>query len=221
MPGAQVQQSSNFPELSPMTQEIPFAILFDFDGVLADTEPLHWQCWNETLRPLGLQVRWEEYQRHCVGISDRDFLLRLGSLGNPPRSVEELLPYYPLKKELFRKHATAGGLVPAELKALLGEIPPQRLAVVTSSSRQEIEPILHAEQIHHRFGAAVYGDDVSRLKPDPEPYLLAMQRLGVSSAIALEDSGPGMESARRAGCEVIPVKHPREVAAILRERLHL
>lgn len=204
-----------------MTQDVSFGILLDFDGVLADTEPLHWQCWNDTLRPLGLGASWEDYQLHCVGISDRDFLERLGALGNPPRSVDELLPYYPLKKNLFRKRATAGGLVPAELKQLLAMIPQQRLAVVTSSSRQEIEPILRAEQIHHLFGATVYGDDVSRLKPDPEPYQLAMQRLGVSSAIALEDSGPGMESARRAGCEVIQVRHPSEVQGILRQRLNL
>ncbi len=204
-----------------MTQDISFGILLDFDGVLADTEPLHWQCWNDTLRPLGLGVSWEDYQLHCVGISDREFLERLGALGNPPRSVDELLPYYPLKKVLFQKRATAGGLVPAELKQLLAMIPPQRLAVVTSSSRQEIEPVLRAEQIHHLFGAAVYGDDVRRLKPDPEPYQLAMQRLGVSSAIALEDSGPGMESARRAGCEVIQVRHPSQVQGILRQRLNL
>jgi HAD superfamily hydrolase (TIGR01509 family) len=202
-------------------QDFSFAILFDFDGVLADTEPLHWRCWNETLRPLGLEVSWEEYQRHCVGISDREFLERLGRLGNPPRTVEELLPFYPLKKELFRKQATAGGLVAAELKGLLRAIPPGRLAVVTSSSRQEIEPILQAEQIDQRFGAAVYGDEVTRLKPDPEPYRLAMQRLGVTAAIALEDSAPGMESARRAGCEVIPVRHPDEVPGILRQRLNL
>ncbi len=204
-----------------MTQDVSFGILLDFDGVLADTEPLHWQCWNDTLRPLGLGVSWEDYQLHCVGISDRDFLERLGALGNPPRSVDELLPYYPLKKILFRKRAAAGGLVPAELKQLLAMIPPQRLAVVTSSSRQEIEPILRAEQIHHLFGATIYGDDVRRLKPDPEPYQLAMQRLGVSSAIALEDSGPGTESARRAGCEVIQVRHPSEVQGILKKRLNL
>ncbi|MGQ9918399.1 MAG: HAD family hydrolase [Bryobacteraceae bacterium] len=204
-----------------MIPDMQTAILLDFDGVLADTEPLHWQCWNETLRPVGLQVSWEDYQHHCIGISDREFLERLGSLGDPPRSVQELMPYYPMKKELFRRRATTGQLVPVELKELLGRISPERLAVVTSSSRQEIEPILRAEQIDQMFGAAVYGDDVSRLKPDPEPYQTAMERLGASRAIALEDSGPGLESARRAGCEVIQVSHPREVAGILKRRLGL
>ena len=195
------------------------AILFDFDGVLADTEPLHWECWNEALRPVGLEVNWDDYRRHCVGISDREFLERLGALGRPARTADELWPYYPLKKRLFQRRATGGGLVCDEVKELLSRMPAERLAVVTSSSRQEIEPILRAEGILHRFGATVYGDEVKRLKPDPEPYRTAMERLGARRAIALEDSVPGIASAREAGCEVIEVRHPGEVAGILRALL--
>lgn len=197
------------------------AILFDFDGVLADTEPVHWHCWNEALRSAGLEVTWEDYRRHCVGISDRDFLARLGALAEPPRTVEELLPFYPLKKKLFAARAARGDLIDPELKRLLQRLPPARLGVVTSSSRQEIEPILRAEGVLERFGAAVYGDDVRRLKPDPEPYRLAMQRLGADRAIALEDSAAGIESARQAGCEVIEVHDPHEVPRLLRQRLAL
>ncbi|GIU76361.1 MAG: hypothetical protein KatS3mg004_3448 [Bryobacteraceae bacterium] len=197
------------------------AILFDFDGVLADTEPIHWQCWNEALRAAGLEVTWEDYRRHCVGISDRDFLARLGGLARPPRTVEELLPFYPLKKKLFAARAARGGLIDPELKRLLHHLPPARLGVVTSSSRQEIEPILRAEGVLERFGAAVYGDDVRCLKPHPEPYRLAMQRLGADRAIALEDSPAGIESARQAGCEVIEVHDPHEVPRLLRQRLAL
>ncbi len=197
------------------------AVLLDFDGVLADTEPLHWQCWNEVLRPLGLAVTWDDYQLHCVGISDRDFLARLGALGCPPRSVDELWPFYPLKKRIFSQRAASGGLISEEMKAVLSMLDPGRLAVVTSSSRLEIEAILKAENVLDRFGAAVYGDEVRRLKPDPEPYLTAMRRLGADRAIALEDSGPGIESARRAGCEVIEVRHPGEVPSLLRQRLSL
>ena len=196
-----------------------FAILLDFDGVLADTEPLHWQCWNEVLREAELEVSWEDYRRHCVGISDRDFLARLGALARQPRTVDELLPFYPLKKKLFAERATRGGLISAEWKDLLARLEPGRLAVVTSSSRQEIEPILRAEGVLERFGAAVYGDEVQRLKPDPEPYKTAMERLGAKRAVALEDSEAGLESARRAGCEVIEVPAPAEAPRLLKRRL--
>lgn len=197
------------------------AILLDFDGVLADTEPLHWQCWNEALRETGLQVSWDDYRAHCVGISDRDFLARLGALADPPRTVDELLPFYPLKKKLFAERATRGGLIADDLKRILSMLDPGRLGLVTSSSRQEIEPILRAEGVLERFGTAVYGDEVARLKPDPEPYLRAMARLGAVHALALEDSAAGIESARRAGCEVIEVRRPDEVPALLRKRLSL
>ena len=47
------------------------SILFDFDGVLADTEPLHWATWAEVLKPLGVTLTWDYYSRHAVGIDDR------------------------------------------------------------------------------------------------------------------------------------------------------
>lgn len=195
------------------------AIMFDFDGVLADTEPLHWECWNQALAPLRLNVSWEDYRQHCVGISDKDFLIQLGALGRPPRLLDELWPYYPLKKELFASRATNGGLIPAEMKELLNELRELPLAVVTSSTRQEIEAILKAEKVLHLFRAAVYGDEVRRLKPDPEPYRMALERLGVRRALVLEDSAAGVDSARGAGCEVLVVSEARQAAALLRKRL--
>lgn len=195
------------------------AILFDFDGVLADTEPLHWTCWNEVLAPLGVQIGWEEYQRYCVGISDREFLEVLGRHAQPQRTLDELWPLYPAKKKIFAARATSGTLVAAPIKQMLVELAAHPLAVVTSSSRQEIEAILSAEGILDRFQTLVYGDEVTKLKPDPEPYATAMQRLGVTSAIALEDSAPGKESARRAGCTLIEVGSASETPALIKAAL--
>ncbi|MGJ5818247.1 HAD family hydrolase [Paludibaculum fermentans] len=196
------------------------AILFDFDGVLADTEPLHWSCWNEALQTLGVSITWEAYSAHCIGISDKAFLEALGRVSTPPRSLDELWPTYPLKKKLFAERATRGGLISAETKALLEELHSIPLAVVTSSATSEIRAILETEKVLDCFQATVYGDEVTNLKPHPEPYLTAMQRLGVSSAIVLEDSGPGIASGRAAGCEVLEVKHASDVPALLRARLN-
>ena len=65
----------------------------------------------------------------------------------------------------------------------------------------------------------VGGGDVKLQKPSPEPYLLAATRLGVDTALVLEDSAAGIASGRAAGFEVIPVRHPTEVAGLLRQRL--
>jgi HAD superfamily hydrolase (TIGR01509 family) len=195
------------------------AILFDFDGVLADTEPLHFECWIEVLRPLGMSLTWDNYAAHCIGISDREFLETLGRVATPPRGIDELWPLYPLKKQLFAQRAVTGNLIDPALKQLLQSLTSVPLAVVTSSSKLEISAILHAEKVLGLFRVAVYGDEVANLKPHPEPYLTAMNRLGVSSALALEDSSSGIRSARAAGCEVIEVPSPAEVPRLLRERL--
>lgn len=197
------------------------AILFDFDGVLADTEPIHWECWNAALAPLGMGVTWQDYVDHCVGISDREFLETLGRVASPPRQIDELWPLYPNKKQMFRARVLERGVISAGTRQLLNDLKGHPLAVVTSSSKLEIEAILKNENVFHLFQAAVYGDEVANLKPHPEPYLTAQARLGVTSAIALEDSGPGKQSALAAGCELIEVNHASEVPGLLRKRLGL
>ena len=68
----------------------PQAIFFDFDGVLLDTEPVHWACWAEMLATLGVTLTWEYYRDYCIGIDDRDMLRNIARLANPPREWETL-----------------------------------------------------------------------------------------------------------------------------------
>ena len=91
--------------------------------------------------------------------------------------------------------------------------------MVSSSSASEIEPLLVAGGIRGHFDTIVGGSDVQRHKPAPEPYLLAASRLGVDRALVLEDSAAGIASGRAAGFEVLTVRHPSEVAGLLRDRL--
>jgi beta-phosphoglucomutase len=88
--------------------------------------------------------------------------------------------------------------------------------VVSSSSREEIEPILERAGLRNYFETVVGGGDVKMQKPDPEPYLLAASRLGVSRAVVLEDSQAGMAAGRAAGFEVLQVRHPNDVPDVLR-----
>src|SRR5215469_10889917 len=129
-----------------MTRQPPFdAILFDFDGVLADTEPVHWACWAEVLKPLGVILAWEYYRDNCIGIDDRDMLRRMAACSDPPVDWEAMWAQYPKKKELFRaRMLTAPPFLPG-LDYLLARLHRQyKLAVVSSSSRTEIDPLLIA-----------------------------------------------------------------------------
>ena len=195
------------------------AIFFDFDGVLLDTEPVHWACWAEVLAPAGLILTWDYYRDHCIGIDDRDMLRAMARQADPPRDWDSLWALYPAKKLLFQARMSVPPFEPALAGMLPGLHRQFKMAVVSSSSCSEIAPLLVAGGIREHFDTIVGGDDVNRHKPAPDPYLLAASRLGVDTALVLEDSAAGIASGRAAGFEVLTVRHPAEVAGLLRERL--
>ena len=195
------------------------AILFDFDGTLLDTEPVHWACWAEVLAGVGLTLTWEYYRDYCIGIDDREMLRVLAAAANPPQNWDSLWALYPAKRKLFQERMTQPEFDPALVELLRQLDGAYKLAVVSSSACAEIEPILVAGGLRQHFETVVGGGDVTRQKPSPDPYLLAAARLRVSQALVLEDSAAGIASGRAAGFEVIPVKHPSEVPGLLRKRL--
>ena len=195
------------------------AVFFDFDGVLLDTEPVHCSSWAEVLAPLGVVLEWDRYRDQFIGIDDRDMLRMLASESNPVQEWDTLWALYPAKKRLFQERMAKPLFEPA-LVTLLPELHRQyRLAVVSSSSTTEIEPLLERGGIRHHFDTVVGGEQVTLQKPAPEPYLLAAQRLGVKSALVLEDSAAGIASGRAAGFEVLAVRHPADVPQLLHQRL--
>jgi beta-phosphoglucomutase len=188
------------------------AILFDFDGVLLDSEPVHCACWAELLAPLGVALNWEYYRQHGVGVDDREMLRMVAAGSNPPRKWEELWALYPAKKKLFQARMAQSPPFDPSLDGFLGELHGvYKLAVVSSSSTTEIALILAAGGIRRHFDTLVCGEDVQHHKPSPEPYLLAAQRLGVRTALVVEDSPVGMASGRAAGFEVVVVSGPADV----------
>jgi len=188
------------------------AILFDFDGVLLDSESVHCACWAEVLAPFGVTVGWEYYRQHGVGVDDREMLRTVAARFDPPRNWEELWAVYPAKKKLFQTRMAQLPPFDPSLDAFLNRLHgAYKLAVVTSSATTEIAPILAAGGIGRHFDTLVGGDDVKRHKPAPDPYLLAAQRLGVRTALVVEDSEPGMASGRAAGFEVLLVNGPADL----------
>jgi beta-phosphoglucomutase len=200
---------------------MPFdAILFDFDGVLLDTEPAHCACWAEVLAPLGATLTWEFYRDSCIGIDDREMLRMMASQADPPLDWNVLWAQYPAKQALFRLRMEKVPPFDPAMAALLAELEPRyAMAVVSSSACNEIEPPLVAAGLRQYFRTLVGGDSVKRHKPHPEPYLLAAERLGVKSPLVLEDSAAGIASGKAAGFEVLAIPHPSEVAGLLKRRL--
>jgi len=195
------------------------AVLFDFDGVLLDSEPVHFECWMEALKPLGIQSDWEVYQKYCIGVPDRaavEFLCRNSA---PAIDPEAAWAYYERKKELFRARMLVGPPFSEDLTVFLKSLDGYRFAVVTASARSEIEPLLARGGIRSCFQALVCREDVALPKPAPDPYLLAAKLLGVTRALVVEDSDAGVASGKAAGFEVLRVASPSEVPRRVQELL--
>lgn len=195
------------------------ALLFDFDGVLADTEPVHFACWSEALKPLGVDLNWETYRQHCVGVTDRALIEYLCHRSNPPLQFDRLWQEFPHKQELFRQRMLADPPISAQVIEFIRSLQDYKLAVVSSSARSEIQPVLERAGIALCFGAIVCAEDVSRHKPAPDAFLVAAQRLGVEHALVAEDSDAGLEAAKAAGFDVVEIREASRMPELVRARL--
>jgi HAD superfamily hydrolase (TIGR01509 family) len=206
---------------SPTT---PRTILFDFDGTLVDSEPLHYSCWLEAIRPWGGSTDWPDYQRRFVGITDRQAgKIFLSECGQDP--TDELVrTACDTKHRLYRARCGEQLAIPDDAVILIQELALiVQLAVVSSSIAMELGPVLEKAGLSDTVPVVVCGDHVTRHKPDPEPYQLAAMQLkekdilvDPSNCLVFEDSAAGMASATAAGMRVCQVRHPSGLADQLR-----
>lgn len=174
------------------------ALIFDMDGTLADSDPVHLQAFAEFLAPFGVPVDEDVYRRSISGRSNA--LIFADLLPDHPAHHRER--FADEKEAVFRRLATEmeplGGLI-ALLDFAAGK--GLGLAVVTNAPRANLDHTLAALGIAERFPILVAAEDVTRGKPDPLPYLTALRRLGVSAdeAVVFEDSAAGLGAARAAG----------------------
>lgn len=180
------------------------AVLFDMDGLLVDTEPLWFEIESEVMARLGGD--WSPAdQAELVGGSLQTTLDYL--LGKATRPVSrERLARWMLDGMVSRLNRSRVRPRPGAFD-LLAEVQTAGVpyALVTSSERVIMEGVLRATGL--RFPVTVCAEDVTRIKPDPEPYLLATKLLGAdpASSVVLEDSPNGVTAAEAAGCRVIAV----------------
>ncbi|HYC02180.1 MAG TPA: HAD family phosphatase [Azospirillaceae bacterium] len=176
----------------------PKALVFDLDGTLADTDPVHFETYRTLLRGHGMQIDEAFYRARISGRSNAAALADLF----PHLNAAEHARIADEKEAAFRAAATA--MVPlAGLVALLdwAEARGVKVALVTNAPRANAAHMLDVLGLAGRFPVQVLGEELPRAKPDPLPYVTALQRLGVAAgeAVAFEDSVPGIRSAVGAG----------------------
>jgi len=178
------------------------AVLFDNDGVLVDSEPLHRVAWEQVYRPRGVQVSESDYA-WSIGRRDITFAGIIGEKAGLPDTAEVLVneKREHLLRMLAEDSQTFPGL-PALVAALAAVC---KVGVASSAMRPEVDIVLDRFGLRPHIAAVVSNEDVGRHKPDPEPYLLCAERLGVEPAgcVVIEDSVSGVESARAAGMPVV------------------
>jgi beta-phosphoglucomutase len=187
------------------------ALVFDYDGVLADTEILHWKSWAALVSPHGIQFTWDDYCKFGLGVAD-DQICASFKKQAPILDPVDLMRQNSDRKRWVREWSLAKPPIAQETIEMLSALNGYRIGLVTSSDRSDVEPVLRVSGIHEKFAAMVFGDEVTARKPAPDPYLLVARKLGVTSGIAFEDSGPGIESAQAAGFKVVKIDHPKELA---------
>lgn len=192
-----------------MNSERRAGILFDLDGVLIDSEHAHYEATRLAFRERRLpELSAELYQALMLGRPDREAIAAgLAALGLP---AQELAPLLAAKACFYRELLRAGAVELLEdglatLEAALRHGYP--VAVVTGALADEAEWALRAAGVRERVPVLVSAEDVSRGKPDPEPYLVGCARLGTvpEQSVAVEDSPAGVAAGRAAGLRVLAV----------------
>jgi beta-phosphoglucomutase-like phosphatase (HAD superfamily) len=182
----------------------PQALIFDCDGTLADTMPLHWQAWQTIQRRYNIHFPEDRFYS-LGGVPSRDILAML--------KAEQKLEINPIAVALEKEEVyleTLGAVEPMHrvveiARAHHGVIP---MAVASGGTRKVIELVLRRLGIRDLFDAVVTSEDVQRQKPAPDIYLEAARRLGVDPTLcrAYEDTDLGLQAIRSAGMEAVDVR---------------
>ena len=188
--------------------ELPAAVIFDMDGVLADTEPLHGKCFVRAFAGFGIETTPEEYRQAVTigGSTVRDYFLSLGGDPSDWDRVKGIKDAF-MEEAVEHGEALMPGVVPLLDLLRSAGIP---VGLATSARRRSLDIIIDRLGLRPYFDVTVTKDEAQAEKPDPEIYLTAAQRLGVDPAgcVAIEDSPRGVLAAVRAGmkCVAVPTR---------------
>ncbi|MCS6303551.1 MAG: HAD family phosphatase [Nitrospira sp.] len=197
------------------------AVIFDFDGVIADTEPLHFESLRRTLADIEIILTETDYYADYLGFDDHGCILEALRINQHPLSpslIEELMA----KKAAAYLTSIKDHLVifPGVKEFIEDAAATYPIAIASGALRAEIELVLEQIGIRKAFGHITSAEDVTRGKPNPEPFLQALAGLNrrhpaapipPDACLAIEDSRPGIRAARSAGMKVLAVANTHTV----------
>jgi beta-phosphoglucomutase-like phosphatase (HAD superfamily) len=186
------------------------AIVFDFDGVIANSEPLHFLAFRDLLAGEGVTLSERDYYDRYLGFDDVGVFR---AVGVETTRIDDLVKQKAVRLEALERDVSI--LFPgaaAAIRRLAASVP---LAIASGAIGAEIRRVLEREHLSQFFVAVVSADDTAKSKPAPDPYLRVVAQLDAAcgghlsarDCVAIEDSRWGLESARTAGLRTVGITH--------------
>ena len=192
------------------------AVVFDFDGVLANSEPLHFRAFRDVLTAEGLTLTEHAYYSKYLGYDDVGAFRAIAADQDRKLDAAEVASW--VRRKAQKLEALERGvsvLFPGAREAIARMARSGPIAIASGALREEIMRVLEREQLAALFSAVVAAEDTPSSKPDPAPYTRAVEllqplgdlALSPSQCVAIEDSHWGLISAKRAGLRTVGITH--------------
>jgi beta-phosphoglucomutase len=190
------------------------AIVFDFDGVIANSEPLHFQGYRDVLADEGITLTEDDYYARYLGFDDVGAFEAVGAHGGAnwtPAQIRDLVARKAVRLEALERDVSV--LFPGAADAIRRAAAAMPIAIASGARGDEIRRVLAREDLLACFTTIVAAEDTAASKPAPDPYLRALAELGSAGGlvllahecVAIEDSRWGLDSARAAGLRTVAV----------------
>jgi len=199
-------------------------VIFDFDGVIADSEPAHFQMFRQILQPQGIEFTWSNYCEKYLGYEDEECIYRvLTDCGHQPSRA--LVTELARRKSLeFARYMEQNCVIMPGVPQLLADLRAHDVicSICSGALHREVLSILKQAYLEGFFAQIVAADDVTAGKPDPQGYRLTLTRANAnldgqtqiqpSQCLAIEDSIWGIQAAKAAGmaCLAVTTSYPQE-----------
>lgn len=201
------------------------AVLFDCDGVIADSEHLHFALFQKVLAEIGVPLSKEEYLDKYLAMDDKGCFGAVLSARGRVLSEADVAALIAKKTALYKKTAAENLVIlPGVVEFVMAVSQRYPLAMASGALQEEVRLMINAAGIAHYFDAVVAAEDVTRGKPAPDAYLAALaeinkkypdRRIRPEECLVVEDSKHGLLSARAAGmkCVAVTTSYPAEALA--------
>lgn len=191
------------------------AVILDFDGVITDSEILHFRALNKVLAKFSFEMTKKDYYQYYLGLSDLDFFKELEQKGRLRLDSQQMQQALDEKKQLYEKLAMTEGRIIEGVREFLEMLRQNNMpmAICSGALLSEINLILEGAQLRNFFEVIVSAEQIKKGKPAPDGLLLTLQRLNEKShspivpdqCVVIEDSHWGLEAAKAAGMHPVAV----------------